>query len=245
MDISLLKKLGFSDKSATVYMTLLRLGPASVRQLAEESGLNRGSVYDVLKWLQEQGLVNFYHQDTRQYFVAEEPSRLEQLLERRSGELQQLQQQLQKFVPELASLYDREGKRPVARYYQGRVGLRGILEDVLQTVTSLPDKIYRIYSAVRIREFLYEGFPDFSEQRVKRDIRVRVIAMGEGGILRGLDERKWISTADESHTYIIIYAGKTAYISLDAARQPIGVVIDNEGVAQTQKIIFDHLWKNL
>jgi len=245
MDITLLKKLGFSDKSVTVYMTLLRLGPSSVRQLAEESGLNRGSAYDALKWLQEQGLVNFYNQDTKQYFVAEEPSRLQQLLERRSGELSQLQQQLQKFVPELASLYDRQGERPVARYYQGRSGLHAILQDVLQTLESASDKIYRIYSTVRIREYLYEGFENFSDERVKRGIQVKVIAMGEGGILRGLDERKWISAADESRTYIMIYANKTAYISLDAADQPIGVVVDNEGIAQTQKIIFDHLWKTL
>ena len=46
VDISLLKKLGFTDKCAQVYLALLRLGPSSVRALAEESGLNRGTTYD-------------------------------------------------------------------------------------------------------------------------------------------------------------------------------------------------------
>ena len=61
MDLNFLKKLGFSDKEANVYIALLRLGPSSVRVLADECNLNRGTTYDALKWLQQQGLVNFFH----------------------------------------------------------------------------------------------------------------------------------------------------------------------------------------
>ena len=74
MDINILKKLGFSDKSALIYLALLRLGPASVRQLAKIAELNRGTVYENLKWLQEQRLVDFYEKDAKQFFVAEDPN---------------------------------------------------------------------------------------------------------------------------------------------------------------------------
>lgn len=245
MDITIFKKLGFSDKSAAVYTTLLRLGPSSVRKLAEESGLNRGSTYDALKWLQKEGLVNFYHQATKQYFVAENPDKLQSLVQKRSQEWQEMGQHLKRLVPELKSLYDHGGQRPVARYYERAVGLHSILEEVLDTVEKSPEKMYRIYSAIRLREYLYEGFKTFSDERVKRGIHVRVIAMGEGGELRGLDERKWLATPDGFQTYTLIYPGKTAYVSLDVSGQPVGVVIDNEGVFQTQKIIFDSLWKTL
>ncbi len=43
----------------------------------------------------------------------------------------------------------------------------------------------------------------------------------------------------------MMYGGKTAYISLDAKEEPVGVVIENEGVYQTQKLIFDQLWQTL
>lgn len=244
MDINILKRLGFSDKSAQAYITLLRIGPSSVRVLAENADLNRGSTYDALKWLQENGLVNFYHKDTKQFFVAENPEKLSKLIENNKQELTVTQKRLNEIIPEMKSLYDSGGETPVAKYYEGLKGLKHILEDVLD-VTEADDKMYRIYSAVDIREYLYESFKNFSEERIKRKIKVKVIALGKGGSLRGLDERKWLDVDRKSQTYIIVYHGKTAYIALNAAKVPIGVVIENEGVAETQKIIFDQLWNAL
>ncbi|HYE59627.1 MAG TPA: helix-turn-helix domain-containing protein, partial [Candidatus Kapabacteria bacterium] len=74
MDINILKKLGFSDKSATVYLVLLQHGPSSVRQIAEIARLNRGTTYDTLIWLKEKGIVDYYKKDTKQSFVALDPT---------------------------------------------------------------------------------------------------------------------------------------------------------------------------
>ena len=46
---SVLSKFGLSDKEIEVYLTLLSLGPAPVRKIAIESGVNRGTTYDILK----------------------------------------------------------------------------------------------------------------------------------------------------------------------------------------------------
>ena len=70
MNINYLKKLGFSDKVAKVYLGLLLLGPSSVRTLAEHVEYNRGTTYDALKWLQEEGVVSFFKKDSKQHFVA-------------------------------------------------------------------------------------------------------------------------------------------------------------------------------
>lgn len=244
MDMDLLKTLGFSDKTAKIYLALLSLGPSSVRSLAEFCGLNRGTIYDNLKWLQEKGVVNYYQKDTKQYFVAEDPEKLRQLVKNQQAELAEADQKLEKTVPELQALYNRGGERPVARYYE-RKEINQILEDVLNICEQTGENLYRIYSAVGIREYLYDNFETFSDVRIAKGIAVKVIAIGEGGELRGLDERKWIEVKNNTPTYIIIYPGKTAYISLDAKKEPIGVVIENEGIYQTQKMIFDQLWEKL
>ena len=247
MDLNIFKKLNFSDKEAKIYLELLRLGPSSVRKLAESCELNRGTTYDALKSLQELGVVNFYDKDSKQHFVAEDPENLAFLVKRQQIDLQKVEKELQKVVPELQALYHSGGERPVAKYYEKK-DLHMILEDVLVSCETSGSDEYRIYSAEGVREYLYESFPTFSDVRVGKGISVRVIALGDGGELRGLDERKWLkgeSKEKTKGTYIIMYPEKTAYISLSASNEPVGVVIENKGVSETQKIIFDMLWKNI
>lgn len=244
MDINLLKKLGFSDKYAKVYLTLLRLGPSSVRNLADATDLNRGTTYDALKWLQEKGVVNFYKKDSKQHFVVENPDKLHRMVEGQREDLDVVDQQLDRLIPELHALYHKGGERPVARYFTSKE-LGQILEDVLAVCEQSEEPEYMIYSTEGIRPYLYKDFPTYSDVRIAKGISVKVIAIGDGGELRGLDERKWLPKKDGTPTYIILYPGKTAYISLDAKGEAIGVVIENDGVYETQKHIFDSLWNLL
>lgn len=254
MDTLLLKKLGFSDKSAKVYLALLSLGPSSVRVLAEKTGLNRGTAYDMLKWLEDEGLVSFYKKDAKQHFVAESPEKLHRLVERKKEELEAADDKLEKMVEELKALHDKGGERPVARYFSGSQ-LHRILEDVLAVCEQSEAREYRVYSTEGIREHLYKNFPTFSDARIAKGISVKVIAIGGGGELRGLDERKRLDDGFGGQsaspqavvvpTYIILYPEKTAYISLNAKAEPIGVVIENNGVYETQRIVFDSLWDRL
>ena len=69
-----LKQLGWSEKKINVYLTLLKIGPSAVRTIATESGVNRGTAYDVLKALRDEGLVAYYQKKKHQYFTAEDPS---------------------------------------------------------------------------------------------------------------------------------------------------------------------------
>ncbi len=229
---------------STVYVDLLSLGPSSVRELAEKTGINRGTVHELLKELKDQGLVSFYEKDSKQYFVAEDPSRLSALLAKQMENLQEVKKDIGQLVPELKSLHDKGGERPVARYFE-QERIHEILADVLEVCERTGEMEYRIYSAAGVREYMYDGFETFSDARLAKGISVKVIALGKGGELRGLDQRKWLEASSETQTYIIIYPGKTAYISLDAKNKPVGVVIENAGVCETQKNIFDSLWNNL
>ncbi len=243
MHIELLKKLGFSDKDAQIYLALLVLGPSSVRSLAKKTEMNRGTIYESLKWLREQGLSNFYEKDAKQYFVAEDPQKLHDLVARQSDSLKEADKKITAILPELKSLYDGGGERPVARYFE-KEEVHKILEDVLAKCDEDSEKEYRVYSDARIREYLYAGFESFSDARIAKGIRVKVLAIGDGGELRGLDERKWFNVKNITPTYTLIYSGRVAFISLDAKHDLVGVVIDNEGVYQTQKQIFEELWEN-
>ena len=242
---NVLKQLGFSDKAITVYLACLRLGPSPVRRIAEAATINRGTTYDILRELITQGLVSYYHQEKKQYFIAEDPGKLADVVRHREEELAATRTALSDIVPQLRSMHDTAGGKPVARFAEGHAGVKGILADVIATCQAADVKEYAVYSSAQIREHLYKLYQNFTKDRIKAGIQVKVIALGPGGETRGLDERKWLKTEQPAPTYQIIYPGKLALITVDSSGTPIGVTIEDENLSQTQRILFDALWEKL
>lgn len=241
-----LRKLGLDDKQVAIYLELLKSGPSPVRKIAFAARVNRGTTYDILKGLMHLGLVSYFHQDTHTHFTAEDPVSLAKLAKERQKELERTQEEIERAIPELKSLIDRDGGKPVVKFYEGSRGARSILEDVLETVSPLMPREYCAYSSATIKQHLYRAYPEFSDDRIKRGIRVKVISIGEGGELRGLDQRKWLSKDENgAPTYFILYGPKVAMISTDKDHDPLGVIIENGAIAQTHRFLFDKLWDSL
>ncbi len=239
-----LRKFGLRDKEIKVYLALLSLGPASVRKISQEAEINRGTSYDILKELIKIGLVNYYEKRSHQYFAPEDPAKIINILEEREKETSKTKNELKKIIPDLQLSYSKIGQRPFVKFYEGYLGAKEILKDVLATTSKLASKEYFVYSAGPIRDHLYKSFKNFSEERIKKSVRVKVIAIGKGGELRGKDERKWLDAADENApNYILIYGNKTAFISIGPTGEPIGTIIEDEATSQMQKIIFKYLWE--
>lgn len=243
---SVLMELGLTPKEARIYLALLKEGPSSVRQLASATGINRGTVFDILKALQSSGLVRFYNEKTRQYFVAAPPEKLRELGEERAEQVERANKSLSELVPELESLYDNGDKHPAARLYEGLEGVRTILEDVLETMASWQGpKEYFAYSSSAVRDAgLYAAFPDYTQQRIQAGIHVKTISLGPGGTTSGLDERKWIDAIEGAPTYVLMYGGKVANIFL-GKKELMGVIMENRGIYETQRLLFLELWHKL
>lgn len=242
----ILKQFGLSDKEISVYLALIELGPAPVRQISLGAKVNRGTTYDILKGLMEQGLVSYFNKATKQYFVAEPPEKLLSAVEGKLNHLTELKTEINESLPTLKTLFEREGGKPQVKLYEGLAGIRQILKDVLDSVPAVSDKTYFVYSSAGVRKNVLQAMPDFTYARIKKGIKVQSIALGGGGQLVGLDERKWMHpelAADSlKATYELIYAGRVGHISLDTAGSPVGVVIANQEIYETQKMIFSFNW---
>ncbi|HYF04893.1 MAG TPA: helix-turn-helix domain-containing protein [Patescibacteria group bacterium] len=242
---NLLQKIGLSEKEILVYSALVELGPQPVRVIAEKSGVNRGTCYDILESLQEQGLVTFFEKDKHQYFSPEPPEKLLKVLEHKKSALDLVSAEVEANLPKLKSLFEKEGGRPLVKLYEGESGIRQILQDVLDTLSEEQQNCYYVYSASGLRQNVFEAMPDFTKKRIARNIRVMTLAIGEGGGLVGLDERKWLKATSDVHaTYELIYAGKVAHISLhESSASTMGVVIQSRAIYETQKLIFMANWE--
>ena len=240
-----LELLGLAQKDVDVYCSLLRLGSAPLRRIAEEASLNRGTAYDALKRLLDVGLVSYVDAKTHRYFTAEDPHKLRGLATRRDVAMREAALKLDELIPGLDALRGESGYRPAVRYFEGDAGVHDILVDILEVTERAESKLYRVYSTSSIRDRKDAAWPTFSKERVKRGVRVRAIAIGKGGTTAGLDERRWLSQSDSAPSYIAIYPGKTAYISMDADGRLFGAIIEDAAISSTQELIFDALWGEL
>lgn len=246
MNDEIFSQLGLDERQVSIYKALLALGPSPIRTIAERAGVNRGTTYDNLKLLQQLGIVTYLPKGKRRFFSAREPEVLLQLAEERQHNLERAIGQLKsRVIPELHHLKPDFSAANV-QFYEGDDGIEQVLRDILNTVGSQRERVYSVFSSKPIRQHLYRPFPTFTAQRIARQIRVRAIAIGDGGESAELSERKWIRT--DGHVdaaYIAIYPPKCAIISLASANYPTAVVINSNEVAAAQQIVFDTLWRLL
>lgn len=254
----ILKNFGLSEKEIAVYLALIELGPSSVREISAKSKVNRGTTYDILKALIALGVVSYYNKESKQYFAAEEPEKLLSAIDQKKENLDEVRGSIKENLPLLKTLFEKQGGKPVVKFYEGSKGIRQIFEDVLDEVAKLNHRTYYLYSSATSedRRNVYGAMPDFSKKRVAKNIKVKIISLGEDGKLAGLDERKQMVTPPNplfkkeggikgGGTHEIIYAGKVAHIGIDQNGEPVGVVIQNEEIYHMQKEIFDYNWQQL
>ena len=237
-----LKGIGLVDKEMRVYEALLPMGSASVRTLASRTDINRGSVHDALISLEQKGLVLGEKKGGRRRFLVRSPIDIIDTLEAQKKRIELAEKRVEEAMPTLLSFYAKQGGRPSVEYFDSDEGIKQILKDVLVTVSKLPEKEYALYSSKSVRSYLYKLFPDFTKEKIKLGIKTKAMALGEGGDPKNLQmaERKWL--IEDAPAYILIYGPKVALISVAEDDTPFGVLIRDEKIAKTQRILFNSLW---
>jgi HTH-type transcriptional regulator, sugar sensing transcriptional regulator len=245
--IHLLNRLGISKAGALTYSALLQHETISIRKIALQTGINRGTTYELLKQLVIVGLVTVRRKGQREYYTAESPEKIYDLIHEKRHDLLETSKEAKTVVPLLLAARPQSEGRPVVRYYENDDGVVAILKDVLLTCSRLPKRQYCVYSSSRIRQYLYRKFPTFTERRIAEGIDVQVIAVGKGGEPTLESKRKWLPEIDgvDTSSYTLIYGNKVAIISISDNLTPYGVVIKDTGAASMQRLLFEQLWRYL
>ena len=69
MNLEILEQLGLSQREINIYLALLKLGSASIRDIAAQAGINRGTTYETLKELASKGVVSYFPKGKRRIFL--------------------------------------------------------------------------------------------------------------------------------------------------------------------------------
>lgn len=225
---SALKDYGLSDKESKIYLALLQAGTSSVNRIANKARIQRTTTYDVLKSLKEKGLVSFVVKDKKTFFEATHPSSL-------LSNLREKEREIRKILPQLIEIKGSAIEKPKVTLYEGKAGLISILEDILKT-----QKNYLCYASNEsLLKILKYYFPHFIERRIKLGLRAKLI-LDEKPIAKKLTDYRIIRKKFNTSTWI--YENKVAILSL-LESEPIGMIIENKEIAETQKIVFDLMWQ--
>lgn len=236
MNIDELMNLGLSPNEAKCYLALLELGSSSANEVSRKSGIHRVAIYDALRGLREKGLVSQIMKVNKMLFEAASPEKIQDLIEEKKKTLEAAQ----KIVPELLLVFKTAKEKQEVHSFKGIAGLKTIFQDMLKSKTEILD----FGAEWRIKEVLEYYYPQWDNERVKRNIRMRIVAnikikTPEVKKLR-LTQLRYVPEEFTSHVSTYIYENKVVLVMW--VETPLAVVIEHSKVAESYKNYFEFLW---
>lgn len=233
-----LKEYGLSENEVKVYIALIKLGESSVQKVAKNAGLPRTTCYHLLESLEQKGLVGFVIKESKKFFSPAQPSNLIKSLEEKKKIIEEI-------LPELDSLSDSIKEKPKVTTFEGVNGVRAVLKDVLEE----KKMIYHYGDLKSIQKVFAHVFPQYISERVKRKIPIRAMGRREEAHEEMIKNSKkefrefgFIPNEFSFDSSVFIYANKVAIFNIQTEPY-FAVVIENHDFYNTQKTLFDMLWK--
>lgn len=238
---STLQNFGLSEKESQVYIASLSCGTAPASRISENCGIKRITVYEVLKKMISRGLVSESESSGVAQFTALSPSQLFAKIEQNIEDLNQIK-------PDLESLAQGSLVRPQVRFLHG---LEGVKQGYFESL-STEEEVLSIANSQNIRLHWPEYDIEYVQRRADKKIFLRGVAprddSGEKAhkednqYFRDLRLLKRDLFPPEMVENEICIFGDTVLI---ASFEPdiFAILITSPAVVQTQKQIFEVLWK--
>ena len=238
-----MESIGFQEKEARVYLASLELGQATVQQIARKADVKRPTAYFIIEGLMGQGLVTSFYQGKKQFFVAENPERLLELIDQERQEVLRREENFKTLLPQLQSINNRQKDKPVVKYYEGKEGILSMVNE--HTKSSKGQEAYTVYSRDVVERFLNSQELDgIIKDRIVHRVKVKTIYTYSKGDLAPSPNTERIRLAEKDFPVncdIAIYEDRIRIASLKD--RFIGVVIEDKEIAHSFRASFELAWK--
>lgn len=220
-----------------MYTAGLELGESSIQDLAKEANIKRPTAYRIMEDLQTKGLFSKVAKGKKGYYEAQDPETIFGLYKIRQDAFARL-------LPDLRLLHNKGEKRPKVKFYNGIEGLKSMYWESLESKGSIVG-----YGSIDDMWVLSADFiTDYVKERIKRKIPIRGIvpatAQSREYIKLNPKEMRELCLVPKDRfpftNEINIYNNKVAIFSF---REKVGVIIESEDIAHTQKAIFELAWQ--
>lgn len=234
-----LKTIGLSEREIKVYLACLKLGSSTVNQISKEAQTFRTYTYDILKSLMESGLINYVIKARKQFFAAANPERILEILKEKEDLIKTV-------IPQLKSIQKSITERPFVEFYEGLGGVNSIHDMIIR---EKPQEIRVFGNPEQHYEIMKFYLPRFVRTRIKKKIKARVIIKDskigrewmKGKEKEELRETKFFPLQPEEFPAVAyMWNNKLAFFTVE--KKVIAILIENEQISKTQKVIFENLW---
>lgn len=236
-----LRQLGFSEKKAAVYLALLGLGRGTAAELATAARVKRTTVYDLLEELRAEQLVSVTFVGNKRYFAVETPENLRLLAEDRLRTVDRL-------LPGLKELFNRNSRLTRVRYFEGVEGLRYVHEELLRVKSG---EYFYFGSISGFVDALGRDYLDnFVRRRITRGIwsnaiRIRSQEVDSPELMPGdenLRRVRYLSRSLPDHVAnLTLYDGKIAICS--TSEENYAMIVESREMFTILKLIWDCMWE--
>lgn len=231
-----LKELDLDENEIKVYLASLKLGNAKSDEIAKLSELIRTTTYSILQKLIQKGFISKILKNNINRFEALNPELLLELLEEKKRKISEI-------IPKLKSLQQSKIKNHNVTVFEGKEGIRSVMNDILT------EENITIKSFGSISSFM-KSSPYFSKEyfRKKKERNIKALSISfnipENLIAKKTDKKHLRETRfvnlKPSNSACFLYQDKTALITYSLGEQR-GVIIQDSEMKELLEYMFDAL----
>ena len=249
-----LEKIGFTDKEAIIYVSVLELGGAFPSRIALYAGINRSTTYKILLNLSIRGIINEIEKKNKIFYQIDKPEKVLRYAENKTKQFEDSVEEIKKILPEIESVYNAGQNRPKITYFSGVESILSVYDDMISY--KKPHEMVAFATAGKLMDFIPEKFfADFVKEKEKIGITTRGIVPDTEKdrkyneiVFKNIDKKYWpkIRYIDKSKfpnaSEITIYGeNKVSILNFDKD-QMTSVIIEDSAIHKMMYSIFELAW---
>ncbi len=245
-----LKELGLTEKEADLYVVGLKLGPATIQQLAKTSGFKRTTVYFLIERLKKLGLVNKEFKKKKKLYEMASPEKFLRIFEEEKQKIAVKERDIQEIVSGLKAIANKKEFASDIKMFEG-------YDEVARAIIDLEksnEPAYSIYSGHYFDKKDYKkikkSIAEINRMRKSYGAKSYIITDSETMIFRFYSEAKKDTPAEyrflpqsvKLPSMIDVCGDK---VILSSVQEESCILIQNKTIADMMKFMFKMIWEGL
>lgn len=238
--------LGFTKEAAEIYVALCKSGESTLLELSRATKIERTYLYRILPELIERGLLREVIKKKSKMVAAATPEQIELMVREQVNKSEELAMgygEFEKLVSKTPTI-----PKTAVRYYSGAAGIKQILWNELKAKGDLLSYSYRNLEEPVGIPFFKKWVAELGRKKiVSRDIRGDTFLKStkeptHEHVHIGGSEWRYLPDAKLTLTHNMDIYNNTVAIYYWQNQELVGIEIENEDVAKTQRGIWKNMW---